>query len=222
MIMMMFWLVFYQISCQNFVSKDAPECYNSTQCVDNATCIEGTCYEVSCRDNQDCALRETCQEGECVSGCDSETDCLAGELCADGFCAEGTDCRTAQLDCGYGEDCTDGLCLEAAFPFCQPCAFADWQQSPNGAQECIIYTYTLEESCQWGQTECSGDLSCYPADQIGDVEEGFCIASYVFRPCALDSDCPRPFTCKEDVYGTDSGVNVCWADCPFWREQRVF
>ena len=215
------WFLFWQLSCSVTTATTA-ECYNDTQCGDRGVCISGICTEVSCRDNEDCELREICQAGECVSGCLSTADCLSGESCLDGICQAGFPCRTAQLDCPYGQDCIEGSCRQTDFPFCQPCDFSAWQDSPNGERECIIYSYTLEESCLWEQTECSGDLSCYPADQIGAVEEGFCIESYFFRPCRLDSDCPRPFTCKEDVYQDGSEVGVCWADCPFWRERGVF
>ena len=217
-IQQMFWL----FACTTKSTIDLSECYNSAQCEHNAACIDGSCYEVSCRDNQGCDLQQVCQEGECVSGCQTAEDCFAGESCLEGSCQTGVPCRTPQLDCSYGEDCIDGVCQDSGFPFCQPCTFSDWQNTPNGYQECVIYTYTLEETCVWEHTQCSGDLSCYPTDQIGNTEEGFCIASYFFRSCEADSDCPRPFTCNEDIYRDGSGVNVCWADCPFWREREVF
>ena len=210
------WLLL--LSCIQESSE--PECLNSTQC--DGLCIDGECISVECLGNLDCPFQEQCVVGTCQEGCSQAGDCLAGQECVEGVCQQDSSCRTAQLDCKYGEDCIEGSCVPSSFPNCQPCTFEDWQNTPNGEQECIIYTYSLEQSCSWPAGECAGDYSCYPTDQVGDVQEGFCIASYFFQPCQQDADCPRPMFCKEDIYQDGSNLNVCWADCPFWREQGVF
>jgi hypothetical protein len=213
-------IVIWLFSCSFGKPEPQPECYNDAQC--DGRCVDNHCVIAECRSSLDCDLYQYCQEGECQAGCQEESDCFAGEDCIDAEC-QTVGCEVAQLDCSYGEDCVGGSCVASDFPLCEPCRYTDWQTTPNGVQECIIYSYTFEEECYWQETtECSGDYSCYPADGQGASEEGICVSSYFFQPCTVDTDCPRPFTCKEDVYQDESGVNVCWADCPFWREQGIF
>lgn len=201
-------------------------CHNNVDCLSGEQCLEGQCVHVDCLGSSDCALEEYCSPlGECVTGCKEDSDCVAGEECSAGQCVS-MPCRTAQLDCAYGEECLDGVCEPSPLPSCALCGFSDWQGTVDaaGAMACVFYTYDLAESCNWREDNCVSDARCYPQDGEGNVEdtEGFCVQSYWYKFCSVDTDCPRPFVCKQDVYGDGSGRNVCWADCPFWREQGVF
>jgi hypothetical protein len=205
------------LSC--FVSQNEADCTNNAQC--DGICIEGQCVLADCITSLDCALQEYCQAGECQTGCAESSDCLAGQQCSNSECIERS-CRTAQLDCDYGEDCIENACQPSDFPLCHLCGFEEWQNSPNGEQECILYNFTPLASCLWPSEECHDDSSCYPTDGLGDTQDGYCLQSFLFQRCSSDASCPRPFVCKHDVYSDGSDVNVCWADCPFWRAQGVF
>ena len=212
----MFFLGWF--ACQQV--EVTPACTNDAQC--ERRCVDGSCILADCLSSVDCNLHEYCLDGDCIAGCAEQSDCIAGEDCIENEC-QPSGCQDTHLDCGYGEHCQQGECVVSSFPMCQPCGYEDWQSTPNGVQECILANFTpLDECFETDSDSCPADSSCYPADGVGAVDEGLCLLSYWFEPCQQDSDCPRPFICKRDVYQDSSEVNVCWADCPFWREQGVF
>lgn len=213
-------MILLWFSCDFSTPSNSQICHNDSDCIAQAICVEQSCIEVACRSNLDCPLNQECAMGTCVIGCDVDSDCVAGQICSNHVCHE-QGCRNAQLDCGYGEDCLNGECIVKSQTLCQLCTFEDWQISPLAERSCIIYTYDREEICDVSQT-CVSDALCYPEDGLGHTDIGFCVQAYWFDYCEEDVDCPRPFTCQKDIYGDNSDINVCWADCPFWREAGVF
>ena len=131
-------LVIWLLSCIG--SEAQPECTNNAQC--EGLCVDEKCVVADCISSVDCPLQEFCQEGECLGGCEQEADCFAGQVCEDSECVDGG-CRLAQLDCNYAEDCIDSVCEPSTFPLCSPCGFEEWQDTPNGEQECILYNFSL-------------------------------------------------------------------------------
>lgn len=195
-------------------------CVHDADCPER--CINGVCVTAECNRNSDCPYGERCSDLGCVSGCDVDEDCAAGDICSAGECQR-AECQQTSSDCEYAERCVEGACLAEDFPHCEPCGYSDWQTSPNGVQECILYNLSAQGSCDWQQNSgCEGDQTCFPADGQGLVDEGICLVAYWFKPCTTTMDCARPFVCRQDVYGDGSDIGVCWAECPFWRAEGVF
>ena len=215
----MIWLL-TALLWRMFISCESPLCVHDAEC--DERCINGACVAAECYRNADCAYGHRCTDQGCVSGCDEAADCAAGESCIDAVC-EPAACQLTSTDCGYGERCVDSECQPEGFPHCQPCAYEDWLTSPNGSQECILYNLRPAGSCDWRQGNgCEADYACFPADGLGEVEEGICLQSFWFKPCSQTEDCARPFVCKSDIYQDGSDIGVCWAECPLWRALGIF
>ena len=90
----------------------------------------------------------------------------------------------------------------------------------GGERECVIVSYDRTIPCDWRlDSGCPDTMSCYPADGAGLVDEGVCIYSYAFFRCDVDTDCPRGFSCAQDIYANDSEIHVCWGDCNMYISQ---
>ena len=156
----------------------------------------------------------------CTMGCFEDGDCLAGRLCSeDGMCLE-ANCRSSQLDCQTGERCIDGACTMISPSPCSSCSYQDWVEGLGEERECVIVSYDTSFLCDWNEDiGCPNTMSCYPADGVGETEEGVCIQSYAFYRCEEEEDCPRGFHCAQDIYANESGINVCWGECSFFLSQ---
>ena len=213
--------LFLLSSCHFSSAKESPQqCENHAQCELGFSCLNNRCRQVDCISSLDCKLKEFCtSDFECVSGCSQESDCFAGEVCIEGEC-EQYECRTSELDCLIGERCIDQKCMQVEPSPCEPCTYADWEQGIGGQRECVIVSYNRTIPCEWRTDEgCPDTMSCYPADGIGMVDEGVCIYSYAFFRCDVDTDCPRGFSCAQDIYANDSEIHVCWGDCNVYISQ---
>ncbi|MEC7987168.1 MAG: hypothetical protein VX278_18510 [Myxococcota bacterium] len=195
-------------------------CENSTECVVGSMCAGGFCIEAECFYSEDCPYSSYCTEDyQCVEGCQNSADCIPGYACEQNLCVE-QGCRDSQLDCRIGEICTESECILLEPSPCENCSYSDWLEGLGEERECIIYSYDLSVSCDWSlDSGCPSGMSCYPADGLGQVEEGVCIYSYAMYRCSSTQDCPRGFHCLEDVYQNESGINVCWANCKQYIEE---
>ena len=195
-------------------------CENHAECADGSSCISNRCREVGCLSSFDCGLEQYCDEQyQCISGCRDNTDCAAGDNCFEGACAA-YECRSAELDCMLGEQCIEKECVMVEPSPCTSCTYEDWEQGMGDGRECVIVSYDRTIPCDWSMDDgCPSTMSCYPADGVGLVEEGVCIHSYAFFRCTLDEDCPRGFSCAQDIYANDSDIHVCWGDCNLYRSQ---
>lgn len=215
-------LVFF-LACtlSSSTSESKPDvCHNSAECAVGFSCQDQICAPIDCLRSQDCAINEYCGENHvCVEGCRYEDDCYAGEHCLDGQC-QSYGCRDAHLDCLLGERCIEQECLFVEPSPCTSCSYADWRDGMGSEQECVIVSYNQTIECDWSTDEgCPDGMSCYPADGLGEVEEGVCIHSYAFFRCTVDVDCPRGFHCAQDIYANDTDVHVCWGDCNYYLSQ---
>lgn len=216
--MAIFTSVYFLGAC-SFLINDPTYCQNNTECSGTSRCVLGTCIAVECATTYDCPLEHVCAESNCVSGCSEDKDCLAGRSCIEGYCTE-YGCRDTQLDCRIGERCIEGECTLLEPIPCSACTYADWLKEQDLASECMIQSFDVSIACNWRLDQgCPEDMSCYPADGEGLVEEGVCIQSYTLSVCVSDDDCPRGFYCSEDIYANGSGINVCWGDCAFYIGQ---
>lgn len=184
------------------------------------SCIADVCTNIECSTSFDCALQTYCnEENRCIEGCTQDEDCFAGFSCSEGACSA-YECRDAALDCLLGEQCQDGRCQIVEPSPCTPCTYQDWSHGLGSQRECVIVSYNRTIPCDWMTDQgCPDTMSCYPADGMGLVEEGVCIYSYAFFRCDTDSDCPRGFSCAQDIYANESEINVCWGDCRLYLEQ---
>ena len=212
------------IGCR-FSDKAEQPCYNSADCSDGEKCFSGQCLEVDCFHSEDCLFGEYCAEDyECKTGCFVDGDCHSGDGCnVNSNQCESYGCRDSQLDCRIGEFCIDATCQVSEPSPCQTCSYEEWTEGMEPDQECVLYSFAEGSSCDWRQnTGCPEHLNCYPDDGLGLVEEGICVNAFAFLRCQTQTDCPRGFFCKEDIYQNGGGVNVCWADCRFYLEQGYF
>ena len=146
---------------------------------------------------------------------------MNGEACLGGDCIADA-CEDTQLDCQLGELCLAGECQTSDPSACALCDYQDWSLGMAAPQECVLYEFDTSLSCDWqNDTGCPVDMHCYPDDGQGLSDTGFCVYSYAFLLCESSTDCPRGFYCREDIYRDDSQVNVCWGDCPFYRQQGL-
>ena len=207
------------ISCIYPQKETVSGCQNSTECREYSSCISGVCIEVDCVSTYDCPLEEVCEEYSCIQGCYDDRDCLSGRRCDSGSCVDYS-CRDTQLDCLIGEVCREEVCTPVDPSPCAKCTYLDWIEGMAPLQECVIHSFDTSLTCNWhDDTGCPDDMSCYPADGQGNVDEGVCIRSYGFHRCVNNEDCPRGFYCAQDIYANDSDVHVCWGDCVFFRQQ---
>lgn len=209
------------LSCTFFASNPPnQQCENHAQCPSGRSCLNNRCRQVDCLSSFDCPLREVCNpDSLCVSGCNQDSDCFPGETCSQAQCVP-YECRTSQLDCQIGERCIDQKCIEVEPSPCDPCTYTDWEQGIGDQRECVIVSYNRTIPCDWRLDEgCPDTMSCYPADGVGLVDEGVCIYSYAFFRCDVDTDCPRGFSCAQDIYANDSDIHVCWGDCNVYISQ---
>jgi len=215
--------VLFFFACTLFTDStesSSTSCQNSAECLSGFSCQENLCTKISCVSSQDCKLQEFCNaDNVCIDGCQFDHDCVAGEECIEQQCQE-YGCRDPHLDCLLGERCVERECVFVEPNPCSSCTYQDWSTGLGNAQECVIVSYNQTIPCDWALDEgCPGEMSCYPADGLGEVEEGVCIHSYAFFRCSEDVDCPRGFHCKQDIYANDSDVHVCWGDCNYYIEQ---
>jgi hypothetical protein len=83
--------------------------FTETDCaLQMKSCFAGLCIdggpESDCKSDLDCALGETCKDGDCVgeaTGCTSALDCLDGQICVGGVCT---------TEGGGGDDSCWGIC----------------------------------------------------------------------------------------------------------------
>ena len=101
-----------------------------------------------------------------------DSDCLAGEECLEQQC-QTYGCRDAHLDCELGERCLERECVFVEPNPCSSCTYQDWRDGLGNEQECVIVSYNQTIPCDWVQDEgCPDEMSCYPADGMGEVECG--------------------------------------------------
>ena len=209
------------LACNFLPSKQQyAHCENHAQCETGFSCLHNRCRQVDCISSLDCKLKEFCNSDfQCALGCNQDLDCLSGERCSQRECIQ-YECRTSELDCLIGERCIEQECVEVEPGPCDPCTYADWEQGIGEERECVIVSYDRTIPCDWRLDEgCPDTMSCYPADGIGLVDEGVCIYSYSFFRCDIDTDCPRGFSCAQDIYANDSEIHVCWGDCNVYISQ---
>ncbi|MDP2926130.1 MAG: LamG-like jellyroll fold domain-containing protein [Nanoarchaeota archaeon] len=78
-------------------------------CPADQTCEGGQCVltEIPCKNNFDCNLGESCDNGECEPSCTNNENCNTGEICKNGVCM--IPC-TNNAQCQEIEECVDGVC----------------------------------------------------------------------------------------------------------------
>ncbi len=214
--------------------EDEPDGDDDPGCDDDGACDQGEICDDSvepavcregCRDNEDCAAGQRCDEETltCVEGCAQDTDCGPPEtfLACDvetGQC-EGVSCR-ADNQCESNQFCNVGQGYECA----QGCRVGE---CPNGefcdldSRECI-FGCGADEDCDSGfycdgQTRtclegCRGDEECLEGERCGEVDvEGQTLQRCVPQPCDGDEQCPEAFFCGEDPQGEEG--TVCLPGC---------
>ncbi|TNE85107.1 MAG: hypothetical protein EP330_27275 [Deltaproteobacteria bacterium] len=192
-------------------------------CVDNADCADlqvcarqsanqpGTCTNVECVTNEDCALGNFCNEAGffCAPGCTSNLDCRAGENCDvnSNTCVQ-YGCRDTNLDCAYGEFCQNGSCVDAT-GHCEVGCDTDFD---CGSGYCLGFDSTGTFNCAF--TGCPSGQACYYTDASMTTTE--CLVNRCLAGCSQPTDCPRGFQCQP----IDGIGSLCIADCEYidqWR-----
>lgn len=210
-----------------FTSQNpAQTCNHVVDCQWGELCLDGECVRSSCLVTEDCPLQAYCVDGQCVSGCETDKDCLAGMHCdlETSSCTDSA-CRNAILDCPLGLLChqESGACYEDGFLYCQSCGWEAWT-GESLVEECVIHSFDAQLTCFWDQASevgsgCLEDRECFPADGVGNTSSGLCVEAYLSKVCVDDHDCPAGFRCDVDIYGDNSGMNVCAGDCPLYLSQ---
>lgn len=178
------------------------------------TCIPKT----SCCTDASCGGCETCQNGACVSGCqsgqacqDDQCNCTA-ESCADG-CCEGTICLTdarecdgeciPQDDCCVDGDCPDDATCEDGVCVCSVadeavCGESCVNLATDGANCGVCGNACPTGNCFHGACSCTNAQSdCPEGCACGGRAEGggACFASGSGLDCTVDDDCPLGSVC---------------------------
>ena len=138
-------------------------CETGDVCTTAGSCAAGTCVGVPvvCDDDEVCTEDSCASEaGGCVTtpapgACDDGNACTQDDTCADGACASG-----AQTDCDDGNPCTDDLC-DPADGVCghQP-AMADC----DDGDPCTIEDVCSESACSGGPAACPTDPAWWSCD----------------------------------------------------------
>ena len=202
-------------------------CNNNAECGEGLLCVENRCMETECITSADCLLEEFCSEFyQCVPGCMQDTDCVSGEKCEENACVE-QGCRDTELDCEVAEYCDQSTetCYADSFDHCGSCDVATWQAGIPGG-ECVVYNYDQDKYCNWNEsalsgTGCDAHETCLPLYLLDPFlsSGGFCSTIYKFKTCATGSTdiCPRGFSCRYDVYGDGTNIDICLGDCDYYR-----
>lgn len=242
------WLWFLVLTGCTLGNKDDvsdAECVNSVDCPDGKLCRDGECQVVECLSSSDCDLEYFCADnGQCEDGCASDDDCLAGDSCdvSEQEC-EAYECRNTELDCDIGEFCDEvsGSCYDDAFDHCESCNAQQAYVTPPDGAECIFFEAT--DACtillevdpfsgmvtNVGETTGCGDGEVCGAEEYVDVDwntfmqiySGTCYVTNKYKTCSMSSaedDCPRGFDCWEDIFGDNTGVDICFGDCEFYLD----
>ena len=201
-------------------------CYNSTECPKGAACIDYVCQRSGCITSADCKLGKYCTEAyKCKVGCELDLDCFPGQSCLDGQCVEYT-CRDTDLDCQVGQYCGENGCESDGFPYCGSCTAEDFRRMGDQGGFCWVEEADYSNPCFWDPqaqswSGCPTGLHCIPMSFISpeqnngpsnpNSEAGVCAKTRALKYCERDSECPRGFTCYDNI--------VCWGDCDYYAQE---
>jgi len=157
------------------------ECRRSSDCADGVDCIGGSCVDLSCTSDDDCAGfpgRSRCGSGGRCVGCEGDGDCGDGARCSD----EGL-CEAERL-CEVDADCAG----DPGGPVCDP-----------GTGACVACV--VDGDCPFGQRcvdrsacvaiECTGSADCPLGARCDDgacVDPGACTGA---GDCTFDPRAPQ-------------------------------
>ncbi|MBM75220.1 MAG: hypothetical protein CMK59_07450 [Proteobacteria bacterium] len=202
-------------------------CYNSADCPKNSVCLDEICQRRGCITSADCKIGRYCTEQyKCRAGCELDSDCFPGQECQDNVCLEYS-CRSTDLDCRVGEFCGEDGCQSDPFPHCEPCEVEDFYQGVDNGL-CVFLEIDYEQWCEWNpQTQqgssCSDGLTCFPRSFLDpNAGGGVCAESLALKFCESDPDCPRGFTCYQNIFYSqdpENQVNACIGECDYYVEQ---
>lgn len=207
------FLAFFLTACGTSSSgcSDNADCGDLQVCARPSANQAGTCTNVECVTNDDCALGNYCNSAgyTCTPGCTSNLDCRAGENCdqSNNTCVQ-YGCRDTNLDCGYAQFCENGTCVDAQGHCEVGCDF----DSDCGNGFCLGFDSTGNYSCEF--TGCPLGQACYYTDSSMTTTE--CLVNRCLAACSAPADCPRGFQCA-NITGLG---NLCIADCEYidqWR-----
>jgi hypothetical protein len=175
------------------------------------TCIPAA----NCCSSADCGVCESCQNGQCASGCDTGQECVAGACrCAtsscDG-CCDGDACHDGNSDgnCGHDGDvcvtCSGGKTCQSG-----SCACPGEQQDCNGA--CIAQDACCIDGVQNGSesgVDCGGTCPrCF--DGSACVSRDDCQSALCLGTPGVGGFCSECRTSPNDNCGSDAdGTCVC-------------
>lgn len=171
----------------------------------------------TCAVDADCPHNQLCDKitAQCKDGCKDNGDCVLGWTCDQGICKQGF-CVT-NADCSHGESCIveTGECIvDRRGPFCRAC-----QNNRGEPPECEDYAnYCLIDSSSaagyFCGVDCARGQECPSGYQCNNViiltqstcggsrcVNGFCRGMDSGSPCNEDADCDYPLpqgTCQKD------------------------
>jgi hypothetical protein len=190
-------------SCGELSCSGDEDCAGDTYCGPEFTCIADPCSDVDCERGQCVPETGACESKETCTEASEATDCVAGEQCVAGECLT-EEAFCAQLGCERGVcDFERESCVSAV-----DCEGLDALCAPgffcNAMDQCV------ENLCESNQVECPEGSQCRPS--VGACETALeCATSADCEPghvCLASSDVDEPGICTLESLACGEGVCV--------------